>query len=353
MASSLESNEDHGFSVHGTLAGEMVGTGRPLIIEDIQLEARLCRPPEGYRSYLGIPLRTVHGEVSGTICSFFHKPRQFSESTIHTVELFAERAATAIDNYCLYQQQQKFNALLEQEVVNRTEELQLAQAKLVERERLAAIGEFAAMIVHEVRNPLTTITLGLQYAKTQLVEATAHERLSLSISEVERLQQLLSEILLYAKPQLLTLSRIDINHFLNTLLIQIRDLPVASNRRIELRNVCRKVNIMGDLNKMKQLFLNLFRNACEAIEPGSQVTCELTNHSNYKHIFIKIHNGGEPIPPEFLSRLTEPFCSTKPSGTGLGLAIAKRIVTAHGGNLLIQSGAEFGTVVTVQLPLTD
>ncbi|MBC7971822.1 MAG: GAF domain-containing protein [Verrucomicrobia bacterium] len=354
VANSLGLGEgDNGFSMHGTLVSEISETGRSLIIEDIRQDPRHCKPSEDYLCYMGVPLRTIEGEVSGTICSFFRQPRQFMETEIRTVELFAERAATAIDNYRLYQQQQKFNELLEQEVANRTEELRVAQAKLVERERLAAIGEFAAMIVHEVRNPLTTMVMGLRYAEKQLSTASAHDRLSLSLSEADRLQQLLNELLLYAKPQVLHLVKLNIGNFLRELLGQMHELPEAVDRSIELRNASCEVEVLGDLNKLKQVFINLLRNACEAIAPGDIVTCELINGIKPAQICIRIHNGGDPIPSEMLPRLTEPFCSTKASGTGLGLAIVKRIVTAHRGELSIQSDALTGTTVDFHLPVAD
>jgi len=354
IASSLDSDgNDNGFSMHGTLAGEIIYTGHSLVIGDTQQEPRRCNPPKEYRSYLGVPLRTTQGEISGTICSFFYEPRQFSASAVRVVELFAERAATAIDNYRLYQQQQRFNALLEQEVANRTEELRIAQARLVERERLAAIGEFAATIVHEVRNPLTTIMMGLKYAEAQFIEPTARDRLSLSLEEADRLQQLLNEILVYAKPQVLKLAKINLSAFLYEILNQIRELPEAYRRHIELKHHSSEIEIMGDVNKLKQVFINLFRNACEAIEPGEKITCKLITNSDSKQAMAQIHNGGEPIPSDILPRLMEPFCSTKHSGTGLGLAIVKRIVTAHEGKLFIQSSAESGTTVTVQLPLVS
>lgn len=352
VASSLDfDGANTGFSVHGSLAGEITTSGRSLIIEDTQQEPQLCQPADVYRSYLGVPLRTAEGAVSGTICSFFHQPRQFTESALRAVELFAERAATAIDNYRLYQQQQKFNAVLEQEVLNRTQELRIAQAKLVERERLAAIGEFAAMIVHEVRNPLTTIMMGLEYARSQLAGTGKEDRLQLSLDESDRLQQLLNEILLYAKPQILKLTTVNMSHFLPEFLNQVQTLPEANQRLIILQNKTSDAQIMGDLNKLKQVFFNLLRNACEAIAPGEQITCEIACNPPQTHLSIQIQNGGDPIPPDILPKLMQPFCSTKSSGTGLGLAIVKRIVTAHGGTIHIQSEAPIGTTVTVQLPL--
>lgn len=350
VASSLDLGQcDREFSMHGTLVGEVTQTGQSLIIEDARNDLRQSKLPGEYLCYMGVPLRTAHNEVIGTICSFMRQPRQFTNDEILTVELFAERAATAIDNYRLYQQQQKFNEILEQEVATRTEELRVAQAKLIERERLAAIGQFAAMIVHEVRNPLTTIDMGLKYAQ-KVLSVSAQERLALSLSESYRLKHLLNEILLYAKPQVLQLSKLNLNKILDELLIQIREMPEAFERGIELVNALPEAEVLGDLDKLKQAFINLFRNALEAIAPGNTVRCEIVRCASSNQVCIQFHNGGEAIPPEMLPKLTEPFYSTKPSGTGLGLAIVKRIIIAHGGELTIASTAQ-GTTVSVHLPI--
>lgn len=353
VASSVDLGEGNcGFSEHGTLAGEVVQTGRSLIIEDVRNDRRQSILPGEYRCYMGAPLRTAHNEVIGSICSFMRQPRQFTEDEVRTVELFAERAATAIDNYRLYQQQQKFNEILEQEVMVRTEELRATQKQLIERERLAAIGQFAAIIVHEVRNPLTTIEMGLKYAQTTSNSALDQERLALSLSESSRLKHLLNEILLYAKPQVLQSSKLNLNEFLEGVLTQIRAMPEAIERRIDLIDALPGVKILGDLDKLKQVFINLFRNALEAIAPGDAVICEIVPSVHPNQVCIQIHNGGEPIPADVLPRLTEPFCSTKPSGTGLGLAIVKRIVMAHNGDLFIASTAE-GTTVSIQLVIVE
>ncbi|GAB4152043.1 MAG: hypothetical protein Fur0046_31540 [Cyanobacteria bacterium J069] len=338
---------------HQMLENEIRQTGRSLIVEDRGRETQPCEPPEDYRCYVGVPLRTDQGEISGTICSFFRQPRQFAETEIRTVELFAERAAIAIDNYRLYQQQKRFNALLEQEIENRAQELRTAQAKLVEQERLAAIGELAAMIVHEVRNPLTTIVMGLRHAANQLSATSSHERLMLSLSEADRLQQLLNEILLYAKPQVLQVSRINIGEFLQTLLRQTREMPEATDRLVELINLAPELEIVGDVDKLKQVFINLLRNAYEAIAPGERVRCEIGRCPNLAQVQIRVHNYGIPIPEKILPKLTQPFCSTKSTGTGLGLAIVKRIVTDHGGELLIQSDSIAGTTVDIRLPVAS
>jgi signal transduction histidine kinase len=354
MASSLDMGEgDHIYSLHGTLTSTVVQTGETLCIEDAQVHPEYGKPPEGYVSYLGVALRTSQGEIIGTICSFCKQPRLFMAEEVHTAELFAERAATAIDNYTLYQQQRQFNEALEAEVAKRTEELKAAQARLIERERLAAIGEFASMIVHEIRNPLTTILMGLNYFKRTYLAERDQIRASLALDEAARLQNLLNEILLYAKPQVLQGVSLDVNILVEGILVHLHEMPEAVGRSIEFIPHPSAVKILGDKDKLKQVLINVVRNACEAIAPGESVTCIIEPGTEPSQVCIRVHNKGIPIPADILPKLTQPFCSSKPGGTGLGLAIVKRIVEAHGGILSIQSEVLAGTTVSIQLPLAD
>jgi signal transduction histidine kinase len=107
---------------------------------------------------------------------------------------------------------------------------------------------------------------------------------------------------------------------------------------------------MADADKLKQVFLNIFQNAFEAIAPQETVSCWMNHDVGANRLNIKIHNHGEPIPPEVLPKIMTPFCSTKSTGTGLGLAISKRIMTAHGGDLEITSSRTGGTTVSIHLP---
>ncbi|MEB3214313.1 MAG: ATP-binding protein [Leptolyngbyaceae bacterium] len=351
MASSLDINlEDMAFSIHGTLAGEVFRSRQLLIIEDSRQSPKHLQLPQGYLSCLGVPLTTIKQEVIGTICSLFKHPHTFLESEIKIVELFAERAATTVENYRLYQEQERFNKQLSQDIVTCSINLKKAQKSLIERERLAAIGEFTAMIVHEIRNPLTTVKMGLDHAQKVLQSERDQRRLALAISEAHRLQHLLCEILSYAKPQALRLSKLNISQFFQIFLKQIRAFPEGADRNIQYAEECPDFEVMADADKLKQVFLNLFRNACEATASDDLITFEITAAETPAYICIQIHNGGDPIPPELLPRIMEPFCSAKPCGTGLGLAISKRIILAHGGTLGITS-SDMGTTVSVYLPL--
>lgn len=350
LASSLDmGNSPRVYALHGRLINTVMQNRCTLAVKDAITQPEYGRPASGYRAYLGVPLRTAENEIIGTVCSFHRQPREFTSDEIKIVELFAERAATAIDHYHLYQQQCEFNEALEIEVQKRTEELRATQARLVEQERLAAIGEFAAMIVHEIRNPLTTMVMGLKYFQKTVHTEAAQERSLLALDEASRLERLLNEILMYSKPQILQQVEFDINEFVHELLVPVREMPEAVGRFIEFIPAAHPVKVSADQDKLKQVFINLIRNACEAVPLGDKVCWEVDS-TDQETVCIRIQNGGEPIPSNILPKLMQPFCSTKASGTGLGLAITKRIINTHGGEISIQSTPERGTIVSIQLP---
>ncbi len=355
VASSLDhllgtGQQETGFSVHGTLIEEVMRSGRSLSIADSRCSDWSDKLASEYRAYLGVPLKTTYGEVIGTICSFLQVPHNFTDSEVRCVELFAERATTAIENHRLYQQQLHFNQRLCQEVAACPTDLAQSRKQLIQREQLAAIGEFTAMIVHEVRNPLTTIEMGLTHAHRVLISDADRQRLDLSLSEIQRLKRLLQEILCYAKPQTLQLARLNITQFLTDFISQVQNFPEAEKRDVCYVQEFPEAEVMADKDKLQQVFFNLFRNAFEAIAPHEVVSCVVGCGHSPSWICVCLHNGGVPIPSELLPQLTTPFCSTKPSGTGLGLAISKQIILAHGGELAIDSSSN-GTTVSVHLPI--
>ncbi len=352
LASSLDSSADPAqlYPLHGTITQTVVETGCSLTVDDCQCAPEYGALPTGYRSYLGVPLRFADGTVMGTICSFHRTPRCYDPEEIKYVELFAERATTAIHNYQLYTQQVQFNEALEAEVAKRTAELKAAQTQLIEQARLAAIGEFTAMIVHEIRNPLTTIEMGLKALANLELGERDRTRLQLALGEEERLKHLLNEILLYAKPQILQTQRLELNDWVNRNLPPLTEMPCAQGRSIQVETTAIPIWIQGDPEKLMQILINLVSNACEAVSAGETITLRLWLTDTLA--CIQVHNGSNPIPPEILSQLTQPFFSTKANGNGLGLAIVQRIVVAHGGTLTIASTAEKGTRFTVQLPVT-
>lgn len=238
----------------------------------------------------------------------------------------------------------------EQRVLSLVRDISDRKKAQASQARLAEIGELAAMIVHEVRNPLATIYMALTgFGRLDLPPA-GQLRLELAMEDAERLKRLLDEILNYSKEQRLQDERVDIDSLCLELKQSLQALPVAQDRDIRLISMLPAVTVLGDRDKLKQVFINLVTNACEAIAPFETVTWTLQALSEHQ-IKIDVHNGGDPIPPELLPKLAQPFVSTKDGGNGLGLAITKRIIEAHGGSLAIASYELTGTTFTVLLPV--
>ena len=349
LASSLDViDREKIYSYHGSVSHTVIQTGQPFLVEDTQSSPQLGETPPGYRAYLGVPLLNANNKVIGTICTFHQNPRHFSESETRVAALFAERAAVAIDNFQLYQKQLEFNKRLEQEVAKRTAALKSAQAKVVQNERLAAIGEFSSGIVHEIRTPLSTLSMVLDYLSTRQLDDRTTKRIALAKQESSRLERLLNEILAYAKPMALNTQRVN-------MWAQIKEVTESIQQTqgcgFELTNQAQQTTVHADPDRMKQMLYNLLKNACEASPPGVPVRATVNADNSSRFLLVEINNQGSPIPEEAITRLTMPFYSTKPYGTGLGLAIVKRILDVHNGSLQIDSSPENGTSVRAAVPI--
>lgn len=217
--------------------------------------------------------------------------------------------------------------------------------QLVERSRLANIGGFASSIVHEIRNPLATISLALEHVCKQscLPEGTI-KRVSLANSEVGRLERLLSDILLYAKP--LTLNREPAD--LPELLRESLAATAAHGGGFDL-DIQPCPEVMIDADRLRQALINLLRNAQQASPPDQAILVSCTPEGNDR-VTLTVSNAGDPIPAEILDRIFEPFVTSKRSGTGLGLPIVRRIVHGHGGEITIAQNGRGRIVASMQLP---
>jgi signal transduction histidine kinase/HAMP domain-containing protein len=224
--------------------------------------------------------------------------------------------------------------------------------KLAEHTRLAAIGGFASGIAHEIRSPLSTITMALEYFRNSDLGGAAEKRANLAHQEAERMARLLEEMLLYAKPLNLTIERLDLIALLRQLIDTHGELARQRDLKFLLSVPDQHIEIQADPDRMKQVFLNLLRNACDAADEASVVDINLTANGSGEVIAIAIHNHGKAIPPELQPRLFDAFFTTKQHGTGLGLGIVKRIVEAHGGDIRIESSQNHGTSVHLHLPRT-
>ncbi|MGR3276217.1 sensor histidine kinase [Acaryochloris marina NIES-2412] len=215
--------------------------------------------------------------------------------------------------------------------------------------RFAELGKFSTMIVHEVRNPLTTILMSLQSFQNLNLPEIFQLRLDFALDEADRLQRLVNEILLYTKPQKLSASSLDIDALIINCIEGFQAMPSAVDKKLTFIPTSVPVEIQGNSDKLKQVLINLLTNACEASRVGDEINIQLLHQE--QSVCIKVHNWGESIPTDQVVTVLQPFYSTKSTGNGLGLPIVKRIVDEHGGYLRINSDPQSGTTVSVELPI--
>lgn len=329
--------------VHGHLSTYVVENRASLRVDDAIANPEYGNPPQGFCSYLGIPLKLPSGEIVGTLCYFDKNARQYTDSNEQVAELFAERIAVALDNFELYQQLKEHSVTLEQMVEERTQDLMAAQDALFQKEKLAAIGEFATLMTHEIRNPLATIRLALEYVE-KMQDTRAVRRATLAASEVSRVERMLNEVLIYAKPTALTTRTVDLVKFVEDFLGTNESILQQKQQQCTI-DISANPVINADPDKLHQIFLNLMRNASEAAEDKSVIVCTIGELNG--RVFFSMQNGGAVIPVKKLLNITEAFVSGKPNGTGLGLAIVESLVKAHNAELDICSSVEKGTTVTI------
>lgn len=317
------------FRLHGTLLADALGTDAPLHVPDAA--ARVQANP-AYELLAHLVSLGMHEALFLPLT-----PR--SQSPMPAVVIFAARDPERMDATRLG-------------LLGNTAEL-LTQAfgrtaRFAERSRLAAIGELASGIAHEVRTPLSTVSMALDYLAAQPLEERAGRRVAIALQEAGRIRRLLEDILLYAKPLHLNLAPVDLVSTLQDLIAE--DGAKGRAPHLRLAAALDRAPVLLDGERFRQVFLNLAENARQADPNGAEILWRVHPGEDGRHVLISIHNGGEPIPAELLPHLTEPFMSHRPGGTGLGLAIVRRLVEQHGGEIGIQSSREDGTEVRLVFP---
>ena len=224
-----------------------------------------------------------------------------------------------------------------------------AVSALDDARRLAALGQFAAAIAHDIRTPLTSISLNVQILRRKLqLSDDDREHLDIALEELARLDKSVAEILDFAKPVKLTSEQIDVGELIEDAAKGLT--PVLSERGVAL--TCESADdlvIHGDSQRLRQVLANLVGNAADASKPGARVTLRATP-ANDGQVAITVEDKGRGIGADDLPRIFEPFFTTRPDGTGLGLAICHKVVRAHGGDIRVKSTVGEGSTFTVMLP---
>lgn len=329
----------------GTLVNTVFVTEEPFsthqlddpYLEDLELAVGMAAPLKH------------HGQLLGILSVARNDPPRFSESNLRMLRSIGEQAALAVRNAQLHAALQSYADNLEEMVEQRTQQLQTAQAQLIQTEKLAALGRLAAGIAHEVNNPLQPVLNCLEVAIEDIEhnDAVDLESLRVAESEVQRIKVIVSQLLDFARPSTSEPVEIDLHGVINEVLMLTNKQLERAQIQVEKR--LREVPcIKGSPTQLKQVFLNLMLNAMESISSGGTITIEV--YPEREGVTTVITDTGAGMDEFTLSQIFEPFYSTKGDGTGLGLSVTYGIVQGHNGAIQVNSEVSKGSQFIVWLP---
>jgi len=323
-------------------AGVVAQTGKPLIIDDYRAwkdRAAVFGQDQPFGAVLSAPL-VWQDQVVGVIHLLRYDTKRFTPEDLDLLTLFANHAAIAIENG-------RFSEGLERIVAERTAKLTEIQNQLLRAERLAAIGETAAMVGHDLRNPLQAISTATYVLRKNIPNASerAREMFQAIENSVEYSDRIVEDLLEYAQDLSLNLAQTTPKSLVRDALLQLK---VPENIGIsDLTSDAPMITV--DVSKIRRIIINLVENAFDAMPKGGKL--EISDNMSGNNLEIKFKDTGIGIPEDIMQRLWKPLITTKPKGIGLGLAICKSITEAHGGSISVESKAGVGATFTLKLPI--
>jgi two-component system, NtrC family, sensor histidine kinase PilS len=221
------------------------------------------------------------------------------------------------------------------------------------QDRLAAIGRMAASIAHEIRNPLAAMRGSIQMLRSEVPnDSSQAELMEIILRESDRLNNIITDFLSYARPRSLVPARVDVGDLLHQTFALLHHSPeIGENQTVAADVPDEHLFAEADEGQLKQVFWNLARNALQAMPQGGTLRATLAKNSNSR-LRIAFTDTGRGMSPDQVEHLFEPFSSTT-GGTGLGLSIVYQIIRDHGGTINVRSREGQGTTITVELPMTN
>ena len=222
-----------------------------------------------------------------------------------------------------------------------------AEAQLREQAALTNLGQLAAVVAHEVRNPLAGLRASLQVLGGRLPEPRDREVVTAMVRRIDDLNEKVEDLLLYARPKPPRMQAVDVGALMR---------EVAASARAGTGNVCPPIQVSGgdglmavaDVDMIRAALLNVVMNACQA---GGAMPVDVAIHSDGGRCRVAVHDRGPGIAPDVRDRVFEPFFTTRAGGTGLGLAIVKRLLELHEGSIALMARDGGGTTAEIALPL--
>ena len=324
-----------------------VSENKPIIITDARtnpnIDRRLHTVLAGEEVFAIVPIVAMAKPLGAIIVDNVYNKKPITGEDLVLLSAFANQAGLAIQNSISYANQERIN-----------KELFDAQSKLLQQAKLVGLGEMAAEVAHEIRNPLVSIGgFARKISKASAEKKNLKKYSDIVIGEVEKLEAILANILAVPKdipPKISSVSLAGI--ILNTVSL-IHDELLAHAIELELMLEEHLPPIEADPSQLRQVFLNLFNNAIQAMEIGGKLTIKTTNEiiAETPYVRAEVSDTGKGIPNESIGIIFTPFYTTKKTGTGLGLTITHKIITNHGGSIDVINRPEGGATFIVELPV--
>lgn len=242
------------------------------------------------------------------------------------------------------------------ELLRARERMEEANRKLVQAEKLASIGRLSATIAHEIRNPLTSVKLNIQkVAANERADPAEGEHLAIAKEGIAQIEKFIKDLLSFTRVSELHLERFSLEQVLEESLKVLRDAFREKGIVVEMTCQPGLPAALVDGDKLRQVFLNVLRNACEAVEEGGhiEVALDLVPGRGGAHFRVRISDDGPGVERANRESIFEPFFTTKPSGFGLGLANARKIIEQHNGTIRLGRRKGQGSLFVIGLPCEE
>ena len=231
----------------------------------------------------------------------------------------------------------------------RIDERSAVEERLTQAEHLAEIGQLAASLAHEIKNPLAGISGAIQVFRDDLAPNDPRQSTITEIlGQIHRLDAAVKDLLLYARPTPPRVADVSLADTIRRVLNILAEEPELQHVEVKFDHHAKDIHIYADRGQIEQLLINLFINAAHASHDGGAIRVNVTHLPD--RIRLIVADSGRGMSPEVQSRAFEPFFTTKAKGTGLGLSICRRIVETHGGRVFLESALGRGTTVVVDFP---
>ena len=328
---------------------------KPFVIPDAQKDPRvnpLTKEKFNLHSLVVIPLLANDRALGAIAADHVEAGKNITKQTLESVMTFAQQAGLAIHNAFMYQEIKAFSQQVEEKMQQTTADLRKTEAQLIRSEKLAALGQLAAGIAHEIRNPLTSINILIHSLREKPSDEEVHrEDLRVIEEEIHRINEIVDQFLRFAKPAPPLLQEADLVSLFEETLQLLK--PQIEKQRITVQKEFNALpSTVLDREQMKQVVLNLLLNALQAMSGGGLLRLSGQVLEDNRWIQLSVQDTGVGIPPEDMNKLFDPFFSTKEGGVGLGLSIAHRIIDQHRGKIQIESTPGQGTLFTLWLPIS-